>query len=343
MSQNIFGVTPLHDESAITEKPALFKPLFIKDSNNEIWKISDPRNFRRSTVPSSLFQLPRQRQPSTTSLSSKRSKKASLPPLPTPPVGRGAATSNNYSQYFNTVSTVSTLDSYPMTPSTPTNAQSMPPLSQMYPSVACPQQQQQLPSQQTLRELYLPQPSIAPATPPPLSPMFPPQGYLPFSMHPMHGDQQAISEITSETENQEKYNVKEGQADGNGDNGTEEVTLLRERSAHSGTSNAADKYGNKKIRQITVKSINNDYNVWINVDPKDTGESIAAKIFTIASFKTRKVLSIKTASGRKIPLDKTPVFADWEIMENFKNGEIWTVEWDNTKRSFVDKVLSKLL
>ncbi|KAL7315876.1 hypothetical protein PS15m_005041 [Mucor circinelloides] len=100
---------------------------------------------------------------------------------------------------------------------------------------------------------------------------------------------------------------------------------------------------NKNVRQITVKSINDDYRVWITVEPKETGESIAEKIHVIATFRTRKITSVTTASGRKIPLNKTPVFKNWEDMDDFEHGETWTVTWGPLKKSFMDKVFSKFI
>ncbi|KAI9485703.1 MAG: hypothetical protein EXX96DRAFT_16710 [Benjaminiella poitrasii] len=99
----------------------------------------------------------------------------------------------------------------------------------------------------------------------------------------------------------------------------------------------------RNVRQIRVKSINNDYLVWITVEPKETGESLAEKIHTIATFRTRKILTVTTASGRNVQLDKTPVFKKWEDMEDFKNGETWSVTWGPLKRSMMDKILSKFI
>lgn len=92
-----------------------------------------------------------------------------------------------------------------------------------------------------------------------------------------------------------------------------------------------------------MKSINDDYRVWITVEPKETGESIAEKIHVIATFRTRKITSVTTASGRKIPLNKTPVFKNWEDMDDFEHGETWTVTWGPLKKSFMDKVFSKFI
>ncbi|KAI8332764.1 hypothetical protein BD560DRAFT_415265 [Blakeslea trispora] len=103
------------------------------------------------------------------------------------------------------------------------------------------------------------------------------------------------------------------------------------------------KKNEKKIRQITVQSINAEHRVWIDVLPSETGLSLAEKIHVIATFRTRKVVSITTASGRKITLDNRPVFGSWMDMENFQDGERWTVEWRENDRGMVDKLLSKMI
>ncbi|KAI8377211.1 hypothetical protein EDC96DRAFT_494885 [Choanephora cucurbitarum] len=103
------------------------------------------------------------------------------------------------------------------------------------------------------------------------------------------------------------------------------------------------KKNEKKIRQITVQSINAEHRVWIDVLPSETGLSLAEKIHVIATFRTRKVVSITTASGRKITLDNRPVFGSWMDMESFQDGERWTVEWRENDRGMVDKLLSKMI
>ncbi|KAI7902726.1 uncharacterized protein BX663DRAFT_510265 [Cokeromyces recurvatus] len=108
-------------------------------------------------------------------------------------------------------------------------------------------------------------------------------------------------------------------------------------------SSATIKKSDKSIRQIRVKSINNDYLVWISVEPKETGESLAEKVHTIATFSTRKIISVTTASGRNIPLNKSPVFRNWEDLEEFEDGEIWSVTWGPLKKSMMDKILSKFI
>ncbi|KAJ2959866.1 hypothetical protein NQZ79_g4685 [Umbelopsis isabellina] len=98
-----------------------------------------------------------------------------------------------------------------------------------------------------------------------------------------------------------------------------------------------------KVRQITVPSINKEHRVWINVDPTETGVSLAEKIHIIATFRTRKILSITTASGRQIPLDHRPIFGSWVDMEKFVDGEPWKVEWGDLDKGVVDKLLSKMV
>ncbi|OAD02186.1 hypothetical protein MUCCIDRAFT_82573 [Mucor lusitanicus CBS 277.49] len=99
----------------------------------------------------------------------------------------------------------------------------------------------------------------------------------------------------------------------------------------------------KKVRQITVQSINAEHRVWIDVLPSETGLSLAEKIHIIATFRTRKIVSITTASGRKVPLDNRPVFGSWMDMENFVDGERWTVEWRENDRGVVDRFFSKVV
>ena len=81
--------------------------------------------------------------------------------------------------------------------------------------------------------------------------------------------------------------------------------------------------------------------MWISIDPNETGKSLSKKIFTLASFRSYKVLGIKTASGRQIMLDKTLIFEGWEDMDQFEDGELWDVTWGSRKRSFLDIVFSK--
>ncbi|ORZ00856.1 hypothetical protein BCR43DRAFT_511800 [Syncephalastrum racemosum] len=120
----------------------------------------------------------------------------------------------------------------------------------------------------------------------------------------------------------------------------------------SHTSNTKDSSSDKKKkskkpppkkRQITVQSINKEHRVWIDVSPKETGNSLAEKIHIIATFRTRKILSITTASGRKIPLTSRPVFKTWTEAEQFEDGEQWTVEWSELERNVVDRFLAKMV
>lgn len=96
-------------------------------------------------------------------------------------------------------------------------------------------------------------------------------------------------------------------------------------------------------RQITVQSINKEHMVWIKIDTTETGLSLANKIHTIATFRTRKIVSITTAAGRTIPLDHRPVFGSWMDMDDFKNGEEWKVEWCELDKGLVDRLVSKFI
>ena len=97
------------------------------------------------------------------------------------------------------------------------------------------------------------------------------------------------------------------------------------------------------MRQITVQSINAEHRVWIDVLPSETGLSLAEKIHIIATFRTRKIVSIETKSGRKVPLDNRPVFGSWMDMESFEDGERWAVEWRENDRGVVDRFMSKIV
>ncbi|KAI7886190.1 hypothetical protein K492DRAFT_178338 [Lichtheimia hyalospora FSU 10163] len=96
-------------------------------------------------------------------------------------------------------------------------------------------------------------------------------------------------------------------------------------------------------RQITVQSINKEHMVWIKIDTTETGLSLANKIHTIATFRTRKIVSITTAAGRTIPLDHRPVFGSWMDMDEFKHGEEWKVEWCELDKGLVDRLVSKFI
>ncbi|ORX46334.1 hypothetical protein DM01DRAFT_1339654 [Hesseltinella vesiculosa] len=97
----------------------------------------------------------------------------------------------------------------------------------------------------------------------------------------------------------------------------------------------------RRVRQITVKSVNQEHRVWIDVLPTETGLSLADKIHHIATFRTKKILKIATAQGRIIPLDARPVFGNWMDMALFENGEHWKVQWTDLDRSIVHNFLSK--
>lgn len=80
-------------------------------------------------------------------------------------------------------------------------------------------------------------------------------------------------------------------------------------------------------RHITVPSVIEDQRVWIRVHPTDTGKSLASRIQIVATYKTRKILSITTDKGRTIALDETPVFQDWAGVMQMEDGAPWKVEW----------------
>ncbi|KAI8968234.1 hypothetical protein BDF20DRAFT_839356 [Mycotypha africana] len=98
-----------------------------------------------------------------------------------------------------------------------------------------------------------------------------------------------------------------------------------------------------KVRQITVQSINAEHRAWIDILPSDTGLSLAEKIHIIATFRTKKIVSITTASNRKIPIDNRLVIGSWMEAENFKDGEQWSIEWSDNDRGTLDKLITKFL
>ena len=83
--------------------------------------------------------------------------------------------------------------------------------------------------------------------------------------------------------------------------------------------------------------------MWIDIAPNETGAGIAEKIQTIATYKTKKVLSITTASGRKIALNRRPLFDGWADVQEIQHGEEWTVEWGDLDRGVMDRLLSKVV
>ncbi|KAI7860325.1 hypothetical protein BDC45DRAFT_529933 [Circinella umbellata] len=98
-----------------------------------------------------------------------------------------------------------------------------------------------------------------------------------------------------------------------------------------------------KKRQIIVQSINVGHRVHIDVAANETGQSLAEKIHQIATFRTRKIISITTATGRKISLDRRPVFDGWADIQNFENEEEWDVEWTSLDKSMIDRFFSKVV
>ncbi|ORZ04641.1 hypothetical protein BCR42DRAFT_186132 [Absidia repens] len=100
-------------------------------------------------------------------------------------------------------------------------------------------------------------------------------------------------------------------------------------------------------RQITVKSVNEENRVWIDVLSTDTGASLAAKIHRIATFGTRNIIRITTAQGHEVPLTKRrPVFGQHDggvDIAQVAHGDYWHVEWVPLDPSLLNKVLSKLI
>jgi hypothetical protein len=92
-----------------------------------------------------------------------------------------------------------------------------------------------------------------------------------------------------------------------------------------------------------VQSVNSEYVVWINILPNDTGLLLAERIRNIATMRTKKIISITSLSGRKIPLDNRPIFGNWMDVSSFQDGERWQVEWRDNDRGVVDRLFSKLV
>lgn len=82
---------------------------------------------------------------------------------------------------------------------------------------------------------------------------------------------------------------------------------------------------------------------WIKIEPTETGLTLAEKIHTIATFRTRKILKITTAAGRIVPIDNRPVFGSWMDMDNYVDGEEWKVEWGELDKGIVDRFFSKII
>lgn len=95
---------------------------------------------------------------------------------------------------------------------------------------------------------------------------------------------------------------------------------------------------NKEDRHITVASVNPGQRVWIRIHPTDTGKTLAERIHIVATYQTRKVTKITTKNGRNIPLDNTPLFADWNEILSFEEGEPWTVEWTYMDHPYLEKL-----
>ncbi|KAI8388632.1 uncharacterized protein BYT42DRAFT_560740 [Radiomyces spectabilis] len=91
-------------------------------------------------------------------------------------------------------------------------------------------------------------------------------------------------------------------------------------------------------RHITVPSIDPEHRVWIRVHPTDTGKSLAQRIHIVATFKTRKITKIKTATGREVPINDTPVFSDWNEITQLQDGAPWQVEWGPIENQLLDAI-----
>jgi hypothetical protein len=55
----------------------------------------------------------------------------------------------------------------------------------------------------------------------------------------------------------------------------------------------------------------------------------------VATFRTMKITGLRTAHGRQVPLDNTPVFSTWDEIENFQDGELWTFETGGEPENFL--------
>ncbi|KAG0180271.1 hypothetical protein DFQ28_001507 [Apophysomyces sp. BC1034] len=86
----------------------------------------------------------------------------------------------------------------------------------------------------------------------------------------------------------------------------------------------------------TLPTLPKSQRVWIRVHPTDTGKSLAQRIHVVATYQTRKILKIQTATGRLVPLDETPVFTDWSEVSRLNDGEPWRVEWGLMDNHLID-------
>ncbi|KAJ2957670.1 hypothetical protein NQZ79_g6658 [Umbelopsis isabellina] len=96
--------------------------------------------------------------------------------------------------------------------------------------------------------------------------------------------------------------------------------------------------GKSENRHITCKlpkQFTAGHRVWIAVKPSDTGKTLAQRIHVVATFRTMKITGLRTANGRQVPLDNTPVFATWDEIENFQDGELWTFETGGEPENFL--------
>ncbi|KAI8579770.1 hypothetical protein K450DRAFT_240248 [Umbelopsis ramanniana AG] len=87
-----------------------------------------------------------------------------------------------------------------------------------------------------------------------------------------------------------------------------------------------EKSENRHITCKLPKHFTAGHRVWIAIKPSDTGKTLAHRIHVVATLRTMKITGIKTAAGREVPLDNTPVFPTWQEIETFHDGELWTFE-----------------
>ncbi|KAI9284662.1 hypothetical protein BC943DRAFT_325335 [Umbelopsis sp. AD052] len=96
-----------------------------------------------------------------------------------------------------------------------------------------------------------------------------------------------------------------------------------------------EKSENRHITCKLPKHFTAGHRVWIAIKPNDTGKTLAQRIHVVATLRTMKITGIKTAAGREVPLDNTPVFSTWQEIENFHDGELWTFETGGEPENFL--------
>lgn len=96
-----------------------------------------------------------------------------------------------------------------------------------------------------------------------------------------------------------------------------------------------EKSENRHITCKLPKHFTAGHRVWIAIKPSDTGKTLAHRIHVVATLRTMKITGIKTAAGRDVPLDNTPVFPTWQDIETFHDGELWTFESGSEPENFL--------